>query len=332
MNARITDPRPEPRVNTQPACIPHAGVRGRMSARDLSELDAPFALRPPVSAVQEFASIRVIRVKQFPVPLIPRSAFRVPHLKTFLVLLPMFVAFSSPALTAGNPYVSSITNRNVFALKPPPDPASLIPQAPPPNIPPVKLAGITTLLGGKRAILRVTRPARPPAPAGEESLMLAEGAPAESGVQVLEINIAAATVRISNNGTTQTLDLEKDAPKSAPAPAPNPAIPVPGRPGGAIPVPQPAVAPAGGVGAVPRPMRGAGPGMAGTTDNSAGIMGAGPSGIAAPQAPRPLSLEEQEVIIEATRVSDPDVAPILPPTGLGELLDAEQSGTPAAPF
>jgi hypothetical protein len=241
---------------------------------------------------------------------------------------------SSPALTAGNPYVSSITNRNVFALKPPPDPASLIPQAPPPNIPPVKLAGITTLLGGKRAILRVARPARPPAPAGEESLMLAEGAPAESGVQVLEINIAAATVRISNNGTQQTLDLEKDAPKSAPAPAPNPAIPVPGRPGGAIPVPPPAAAPAGNVA---RPMRGAGPMAAGDL-GSTGVPGAGPAGMATPQAAPPpayTTVEEQEVLMELERdrtaaaVAAGELPP-LPPTSIQQDLQTEQQAEQSA--
>jgi hypothetical protein len=249
----------------------------------------------------------------------------------------LFSALPAPALSASNPYLSTITNRNVFNLKPPVDPASLVPQAPAPALPPVKLAGITTLLGGKRAILRVARPARPPAPAGEESLMLAEGAPAESGISVLEINIAAATVRISNNGTIQTLDLEKDAPKSAPAPA-VPTIPPPGgQP--AIPVPQPAVAPGGGVTSVARPIRGAGPAVA--ADNSAGVPGAGPAGIATPEAPKPLSPEEQEVVMELNRDRDAAAVaagdlPPYPPTSLQQEFQqdqqAGQEGAPGLPF
>jgi hypothetical protein len=252
----------------------------------------------------------------------------------------LFSALPAPALSASNPYLSTITNRNVFNLKPPVDPASLVPQAPAPALPPVKLAGITTLLGGKRAILRVARPARPPAPAGEESLMLAEGAPAESGISVLEINIAAATVRISNNGTIQTLDLEKDAPKSAPAPA-VPTIPPPGgQP--AIPVPQPAVAPGGGVTSVARPVRGAGP--AGivdpqaannvATDSSAPGLGGGWHGggmHGGGAQPAAMSAEEQAIMIEAQRISDPVQAPILPPTVLKEIIDSEQAANPT-PF
>jgi hypothetical protein len=244
-----------------------------------------------------------------------------------MLLFTLLSALSAPALSASNPYLSTITNRNVFNLKPPVDPASLVPEPPAPALPPVKLAGITTLLGGKRAILRVARPARPPTPAGEESLMLAEGAPAESGISVLEINIAAATVRISNNGTIQTLDLEKDAPKSAPAPA-VPTIPPPGgQP--AIPVPQPAVAPGGGVTSVARPIRGAGPATA--SEDSAGVPGAGPAGIAAARTEQPLyrTVEEQEVLMELERdrtaaaVAAGELPP-LPPTSLQQEFQQDQ--------
>jgi hypothetical protein len=236
------------------------------------------------------------------------------------------------AATSLNPYISVITNRNVFALKDPPDP-SKAPPPPPPNVPAVKLAGITTVMGGKRAILRVPRPARPPVPAGENSLILAEGAPAEDGIQVLEINIAAATVRINNNGTPQTLDLDKDAPKSAPA---APAIPVPGQPG-AIPVPPPAAPAANGVASFARPVRGAGPAAANAANNQ-GVPGAGPAGIAAPQPEQPLyrTAEEQEVLIELERdrtaaaVAAGELPP-LPPTSLQEGLQAEQQAQPGGP-
>src|SRR5438309_1180020 len=87
------------------------------------------------------------------------------------------------AVSADNPYVDTITNRNLFSLKAPPDPASLVPQVVPPPLPDVKLAGITTLMGTTRAILRVMRPARPPEPAKEVSLFLSPGSPAEESIQ-----------------------------------------------------------------------------------------------------------------------------------------------------
>lgn len=251
-----------------------------------------------------------------------------------LITLAVLLAFTAPAATASNPYLHTITNRNVFALKEPPDP-SKAPPPPPPNVPAVKLAGITTVMGGKRAILRVPHPARPPVPAGETSLILAEGAPAEDGIQVLAINIATATVRINNNGTTQDLDLEKDAPKSAPAAAP--AIPVPGQPG-AIPVPRPAVLPVpNGVANFARPIRGAGPPGVGEA-NAQGVPGAGPAGIGAPPPPQPLyrTVEEQEVLMELERdrtaaaVAAGELPP-LPPTSLQQEFQNEQQAQPNVP-
>ena len=234
------------------------------------------------------------------------------------------------AVTSGNPYVGPVSKANVFGLKPPPDPASLIPQAPPPQLPVVKLAGITTIMGGKRAVLRVPRPARPQVPAGDVSLMLTEGGPAEEGVRVLEIDIAAATVKISNNGTVQTLDLSKDAPKSAPAPAAAGGIPVPqANPAGVIPVPKPASVP-GGITSFARPLRSGTPGgSTGGINPAGGIPGAGPAGIPEPQAPPPITADEQMVLIELERDRTRDAVaagelPPLPPTPLQEELEAEQ--------
>jgi len=246
------------------------------------------------------------------------------------------------AVTSDNPYVHPITNRNLFSLKAPTRPEDNLPPAPPPNIPKIQFVGITTIMGGKRAILRVPQPARPPEPAGERSLMLTENGPSEEGVKVLEINIAAGSVKINNHGLIQTLDLENDAPKSAPARAPGAGIPVPGQnPAGAIPVPRVSSSgsPAGGFASFARPVRGA------SAAASGGVVGAGPSGIAnvsaaaavpasgggwsgpglsgGGQANPGMSPEEQQVIIEANRVTDPDQAPILPPTPLGDILQEE---------
>ena len=66
------------------------------------------------------------------------------------------------AISADNPYLTTITNRNLFRLTAPPDPALLIPVVAPPPLPEVKLAGITTLMGKTLAILRVPRAAKPP--------------------------------------------------------------------------------------------------------------------------------------------------------------------------
>jgi hypothetical protein len=251
-----------------------------------------------------------------------------------LLSLALALPVTGLAVTANNPYVDSITNRNLFSLKAPPRPEDLAAKTPPPPVPNVTLAGITTLMGGKRALLRVPRPARPPEPAKEIPLILKEGDPAEEGVQVLEINIASGTVKVNNNGTVQTLDMEKNAPKAAAAPAPG-AVPVPPpHPRSAIPVPvpAPAAAPVPGAGPVSigRPLRtniGGGGG-----DASGGVLGGGPSGISQPQAPAPLSMEEQVIMIEANRAANPDQAPILPPTELGDILKEEGGGGTPPPF
>lgn len=236
------------------------------------------------------------------------------------------------ALTADNPYVGTITNRNLFNLKAPPDP-SQVPTAPPPQVPNVLLAGITTLMGGKTALLRIPRPARPPEPAKEVSVILAEGAPAEEGVQVLEINVAAGTVKISNNGTLQTLDIEKNAPKAAAAPAAAPGAPVPGaKPVLPLPLPAPAAnAAPGSVTSIGRPLR-----STGALSSSGGVVGAGPSALptqASPSATPALTADEQQVLIELNRdktreaVANGDLPP-LPPT---DFTLPQDMGTPVAP-
>lgn len=251
------------------------------------------------------------------------------------------------AVTSDNPYVGSITNRNLFSLKAPSRPEEALPPSTPAGLPSVKLAGITTIMGGKRAILRVTRPARPPQPASEVSLMLLEGGPTEEGVKILEINIAAGSVKIDNQGNIQTLDLANDAPKSAPSPAGGGALPVPGQnPAGAIPVPRPMPTPgasaAGGVPSISRPVRGtSAPSAPGTSaPQSGGVLGAGPSGlptqsaVSTPQAQ--LSPEEQMVMMELQREQMKDrisagTFPPLPPTPLTPVLQQEQQNETARP-
>lgn len=258
--------------------------------------------------------------------------------KTLLCLLAgmMLIVQVAPAITSDNPYTLAITNRNLFALKAPVDPATLVVPPPPVNIPKVLLTGLTTLMGGKRCILRVPRAARPPEPAKEVSLFKAEGDPTEEGIQVLEIDLATARVKINNNGTEQTLDLSKDAPKSAAIPVP-PGVGIPGvpRPGGIIPPPV-VVAPPIHSSALQRPVRGAGP-SADPSNNAA-------SGVANGQVPQrqAMSLEDQTIMIEANRLATQHLVekgelPPLPPTDLSDILrdeaDAARNppGTPRPP-
>jgi hypothetical protein len=242
-----------------------------------------------------------------------------------------FVSVSAHAIV--NPYVDPITNRNMFALKPAPSAEDLAKlNAPPPEpLPKVFITGITTLMGNKSAMLRVQRPAKPPEPAKDIPLMLAEGSPAEEDVQVVEINVAAGTVRILNRGTPQLLDISKDSPKAAPAAAPAPApggirpgIPIPAASGSGIPAP-------GNVPIPPRPVRGGE-----TSNNSTSAPPFAGSGLNQAQAEAEKyknlpSLEDQIVMIEVNRMRtqhlvDAGEQPPLPPTELLEEIQKEQQG------
>ncbi len=224
------------------------------------------------------------------------------------------------AVSADNPYLTTITNRNLFHLTAPPDPALLIPVVAPPPLPEVKLAGITTLMGKTLAILRVPRAAKPPDPAKEISVFLEAGAPGEEGVQVVAINIAAGTVKIDNHGTPQLLDFTKNAPKPTGVPSPAGGLPVPPpRPGGVIPVPAPASAAAPAVTSIGRPLR-SDPG----SQSGAAVPGGGPGQVGTSAVPLPLTREEQVIMIEANRIQEPHLP--FPPTELQEMMDQEQQG------
>src|SRR5690242_1103292 len=94
-------------------------------------------------------------------------------------------ATSAITVDSNNRY-ESITDRNVFGLKPPPPPPD--PEAA--KAPPVKitLTGITTIIG-KRALLKTPPPPSKPGETskGEQSYILAEGQ-REGDIEVLEID------------------------------------------------------------------------------------------------------------------------------------------------
>src|SRR5690348_6027189 len=87
--------------------------------------------------------------------------------------------------TDGNHY-HAIVERNVFDLKAPPPPVTAAPvtNTPPPN---VKLTGITTILGNKRALFMVQEAPVGGKPQKEESYILTEGQ-RQGALEVLEIN------------------------------------------------------------------------------------------------------------------------------------------------
>ena len=119
---------------------------------------------------------------------------------------------------AENPY-RSIVARNPFSLLPPDPPAKAEEPKPPTN---VKLTGITTMLGSKRALLLVqeTGPGAKP----EKSVILREGQ-REGDIEVLEIDEKAGAVTLKNGGILTTLNFEKDGMKAAPLPPPLPVPP-----------------------------------------------------------------------------------------------------------
>src|SRR5262245_12568151 len=125
-------------------------------------------------------------------------------------------------MPAGGPY-HGIVERNVFNLKPPP-PA--VPPEPPPAPPPkITLTGITTILGNKKALMKVAVPAKPPEPAKDESFILSEDE-GRGDIRVIAIDEKAGTVQVNNHGAVQTLDFKNDGAKQI-AVAPPPALTVP---------------------------------------------------------------------------------------------------------
>jgi hypothetical protein len=145
--------------------------------------------------------------------------FRSRHLHALLVCEAIALA-SAPGFAASiarNPY-QEIVERNVFALKPPPAPMSAedAANANRPPLPPIKLTGITTILGGKRAFLNVQMPAKPPEPAKPMSYMLSEGQ-RDGEIEVLEIDEKGGSVKLNAFGVITNVPFEVIKSSAAPA-------------------------------------------------------------------------------------------------------------------
>jgi hypothetical protein len=141
---------------------------------------------------------------------------------------------SHTAAVADNPY-QGIVDRNVFSLRNPPPPPPPPSNDPPP--PKLTLTGITTILGGKRALLKGTPPPAKGEPAKEQFYMLSEGQ-RDGDIEVLAIDEKAGMVRVNDYGTITNLTFDKDGVKltsSQPANSVPAAIqPPPGSPFGTI--------------------------------------------------------------------------------------------------
>lgn len=142
-------------------------------------------------------------------------------------ILPFAAAVSiANAATSANPY-QIIAQRNVFNLHDPPPFTNEPPPPPPPSN--VKLTGITSMLGVKRAFFMVSPPAERGKPPGkEQSFIMIEGEH-QGVIEVLKIDEKAATVTIKNDGLESVLAL--DTPKLPNGPHPGPSPPGPPQPG-----------------------------------------------------------------------------------------------------
>jgi hypothetical protein len=115
---------------------------------------------------------------------------------------------------AGRDY-SPIPKRNLFGLHEP-----VIKTEPPitPPLPKIVLNGITTM-GSKLVFLKVQFPPKAgEQPQAEQSFMLTEGQ-REGGIEILEINERAGTVRVNNFGSEMTIGFDKEADKIAKSPS-----------------------------------------------------------------------------------------------------------------
>ena len=103
---------------------------------------------------------------------------------------------------------SQIPVSNVFRLKTPEIKLADIPRPP---LPRIVLVGITTILGDKRALIKVKMPAVTDLALKEQSLMLAEGQQ-EGPIRILKIDENARQIEVNNSGTIMVITFEKESP------------------------------------------------------------------------------------------------------------------------
>jgi hypothetical protein len=252
------------------------------------------------------------------------------------VTLGVFLGAKVNARTSDRPLgqYQSIPDRNVFGLQPPPQPISSNPPAAP--LPKITLTGVTTILGDKRALLKIAPAGVKPGEANkEQSLILTEGQRA-GDIEVLQIDENVGSVKVNNGGTVMLLTFERDGAKLPPTSSPPPVTaPVTGVPPamGAMPVgagaaqTNPYSLPARGLrGQNPRAPGSVTPAANPYTGTTVAPVGGVPTPTGLTGAPSPtqpatqqdITPEEQAIIIELQRqanASNPTSA-LLPPTPL----------------
>lgn len=246
-----------------------------------------------------------------------------PMLSGLLSALCGFVCFVVlTAAAADNPY-QGIVERNVFGLKPPAPPPDPEANKPPPAK--IFLTGITTILGNKRALMKMTPPVtKPGEQPKEQAYTLAEGE-RDGGLEVLEIDEKAGTVKVNNYGTVATIDFESNGVKAAPGALPmpgmpptmRPGLPVPGTMGGPNPMPNRPLRVPPGAGASYTPQAATGTGLPGMN------VASNPSAAQAPVQEGSSSLEENLMLLEINRIKNQPMvdAGLMPPLPRHELSD-----------
>jgi len=196
---------------------------------------------------------------------------------------------TSAAVSADTGPYQRIPARNVFDLRDPPQTPQM-PEPPPTPRSKIRLTGITTIFGDKRALLMVQEPTFPGKPPGPETSYILAVGQRQGDIEILEINEKAGTVKVNNDGNISVMTFDEvKLPRVAPAQT------IPG--------------PFLGSGAGPRFSGFPPPVMAGMSANA--------------RVPSP---EEQVVLMEAQREASRNnpQSPPLPPTPLTPLVQPEQ--------
>jgi hypothetical protein len=245
--------------------------------------------------------------------------------------------------SADNSPYHSIVERNLFSLRPIP-PAPGPPETPKPPAAEITLSGISTIHGHKRALLKTGPiPGKVGDAAKPQSFILSEGE-REGDMEVTSIDEKVSCVKIIYDGIESTLtftNTSKGAVAGSGAGMPTlPGLPGIPTPPGFPPVSRPGIAPPGVTpftmpqrqtripppSVNPTPMASM-PGMTAAVSMTGGVA---PGVRVVPVLPpgvqsANLSMDEQEVLIEAQRAAGEEHSAILPPTSLGSQLEEENA-------
>jgi len=112
-------------------------------------------------------------------------------------------ATSGAPMSGSSPY-RSISERNVFGLRPP---VPVVKQQTLAPLPKIRLTGITTIFGDKRIIVEEESPAQLGTLAKKKSVTLVQGQK-DGQLEVLDVDVKNARVKVDNSGTIQVITFE----------------------------------------------------------------------------------------------------------------------------